>query len=94
MLKFDDIVLFEAIKQNGHLQEIVAIEEMSELIKEISKNLRGEDNYKNIVEEMADVFIMLRQLQMCYFIGFEEIQEVVDMKTERLKQKLNNTQEE
>lgn len=47
-------------------QQSVAIEEMSELTKEIVKNWRGEDNLDHIAEEIADVEIMLEQLKLIY----------------------------
>ena len=39
----------------------VCMEEMAELTKELSKNLRGQDNAAHIAEEIADVEIMLEQ---------------------------------
>ena len=44
-------------------QMLMVVEEMSELMKEILKNVnRGKDNVDQIVEETADVEIMLEQL--------------------------------
>jgi len=55
------------IANNGYvLQKIVAIEELSELQKEITKDLRGNANDEHIAEEMADVEIMLEQLKIMY----------------------------
>lgn len=48
------------------LQIIVATEEMSELTKELCKRLRGKDNIDAIAEEIADVEIMLAQLQIIF----------------------------
>lgn len=45
---------------------MLAIEEMAELSKELSKNYRGEDNVSAISEEMADVEIMLEQLKLIF----------------------------
>lgn len=42
------------------------MEEMSELTKELSKNLRGADNAKALAEEIADVEIMLEQLKVIF----------------------------
>ena len=50
----------------GKNQKIVAIEEMAELQKELCKNLRGEQNYSHLAEEIADVQIMLEQMIMLY----------------------------
>lgn len=62
-------------------QMLQVIEEMSELIKEILKNVnRGKDNIIEIIEETADVEIMLEQLKCCYNIK----QEVEDYKKQKL----------
>lgn len=44
----------------------VAIEEMSELTKELCKNGRGQENTTHIAEEIADVEIMLQQMVMLF----------------------------
>ena len=65
-------------------QSIQAIEEMSELIKELTKNInRGKDNREEIKSEIADVEIMLEQLLMKYEINREEVDEVKRYKIER-----------
>lgn len=45
---------------------ILAIEEMSELTKELSKYIRGRQNIGGICEKMADVEIMLEQLKIVF----------------------------
>ena len=50
-------------------QQLVAIEELSELQKAIVKFFRKPDNPKcaeDIAEEMADVYIMLKQLEIIH----------------------------
>ena len=47
-------------------QVMIAIEEMSELTKELCKNGRGQENTTHIAEEIADVEIMLRQMKMLF----------------------------
>lgn len=50
-------------------QMLQVIEEMSELTKEILKNVnRKKDNIAELIEETADVEIMLEQLKYCYQI--------------------------
>lgn len=44
-------------------QMFMAVEEMSELMKELSKNQRGATNLLELVEEIADVEIMLGQMK-------------------------------
>ncbi len=51
-------------------QMMMVVEEMSELMKEILKNVnRGKDNLAEIIEETADVEIMLEQLKENYQIA-------------------------
>lgn len=51
-------------------QHVVAMEECAELIKAISKYLRTEDidDVENLIEEIADVEIMLEQLKFIHNI--------------------------
>ena len=50
----------------AQVQVMMAIEEMSELTKELCKNGRGQQNTTHIAEEIADVEIMLHQLVMLF----------------------------
>ena len=72
------------------MQLNVAIEEFSELTKEICKYKRGSKNIPNIIEEIADCYIMLSQLQIIFNLDFTEIAEWVDKKVERLKGRLKD----
>ena len=59
----------------SEMQVIVAIEEMSELTKALTKYIRGDDAATisvNIREEMADVGIMLNQLSLIFGDTAEE----------------------
>lgn len=83
-------VVNNAINHYGHfMQRLVAIEEMAELIKEIIKSFRGEKNRENIVEEIADVEIMMQQLSLIYDCTFEVV-EMRRKKIERLKKRIEN----
>lgn len=70
------------------MQLNVAVEELSELIKEICKNKRGRDNRDNIIEEMADCYIMLEQLAIIYGIRLNEIVAMMYSKMQRLENNL------
>lgn len=60
-------VLGDAIQHYGtEAQQIKAVEEMSELTKELCKRLAGADNVLQIAEEIADVRIMMDQLEMMF----------------------------
>ena len=85
-------ILRAAQKEYGcEFEKYIVIEEMSELIKEITKDLRGQSNGKNIAEEMADVFIVLRHLELIYQ-NSDEVNEVIAQKIERLKTRLESEQ--
>ncbi len=57
----------EAVRTYGKQSQLVmAMEEMSELTKELSKSLRGTDNAEALAEEIADVEIMLEQLKIIF----------------------------
>jgi len=62
----------QSIKKFGRdKQLIIAIEELSELIKEITKYLRGIGNKQNISEEIADCSIMIEEIIQMFNINEE-----------------------
>nr|DAZ20920.1 MAG TPA: nucleoside triphosphate pyrophosphohydrolase [Caudoviricetes sp.] len=80
-----DEVVFKAIKTFGEdMQKIVAMEELAELQQALSKDLRGKDH--NVEEEIADVYIMLMQLELMY--DKTKIEEWIDKKIDRLDKRL------
>lgn len=53
----------KAIETYGEkAQKLMAIEEMSELTKEICKDFRGKLNREHLIEEIIDVIITIDQL--------------------------------
>lgn len=81
--------LKKAIETYGKdMQLNVAVEEFSELIKEICKHKRGRDNRDNIIEEMADCYIMLEQLKMMFGLEGAVIADAIDKKVKRLERRL------
>lgn len=82
-------ILERAIMEYGaYMQLDVAVEEMSELIKEICKYKRGNENYKQIAEELADVSIMIDQMKII-FGNANLVKEYRKQKLERLEKRLN-----
>lgn len=82
----------KAIKTYGEkAQKLMAIEEMSELTKEICKDFRGKLNREHLIEEVADVTIVIYQLLMMYKISDKEIQQMCERKMERLKERLEDS---
>lgn len=70
-------------------QLIMAMEEMSELTKEVSKDIRNMGDKEHIAEEVADVEIMLEQLKMIYEIK-EKVEDYKHFKVERLDRRIEN----
>jgi NTP pyrophosphatase (non-canonical NTP hydrolase) len=70
------------------MQLNVAIEELSELIKEICKHKRGRDNRENIIEELCDCYIMMEQIEIIFDISGEELVEMYTDKLNRLEKRL------
>lgn len=85
-----------AIKTFGkEPQKMMAIEEMSELTKAICKEARvklGTDEHRavkaNIVEEIADVFIMLSQLVEMYDYSGRGVETAIKEKTQKLEARI------
>lgn len=76
--------LQEIINNYGHeSRKAMLFEEMAELQKEVCKELRGKGDIQHITEEMADVNIMLQQMQLIYGITDEQVEQVVQKKIER-----------
>ena len=72
----------EALEMFGETsQKVMVVEEMSELIKELCKELRDRGNVEHIAEEVADVEITLEQIKLIYNIS--------DMVEEQKNYKLN-----
>jgi NTP pyrophosphatase (non-canonical NTP hydrolase) len=69
-------------------QLLMLIEETTELNKEIYKTLRGDNVRSHVVDEMADVIIMIDQTRLIMNITQEEVQEAVDRKLIRLNERI------
>jgi NTP pyrophosphatase (non-canonical NTP hydrolase) len=76
------------------MQLTVAVEELSELQKEICKHKRGEDNLQNIIEEIADCYIMLEQLSIIFGIDDKDMFHMIRNKADRLHDRLDAFGEE
>lgn len=72
------------------------MEECAELIQAVNKMLRYEDRpaepeyYANLVEEIADVEIMLYQLKVMFNVSDDEVFKVKIQKAKREKERLEN----
>lgn len=76
----------EIIKHYGKQHQLYkAAEELSELqtvvIQDANEN--GKVAINQIAEEIADVYVMLKQLEMIYLLDDRDIQPIIDYKIER-----------
>lgn len=84
-----------AIEKYGEtVQTFVAIEEMSELTKELTKHMRGESNKEAMTEEIADVYIMVEQIMYMNDINLNDVVEKMHDKLNRLKERMEKEEHE
>ncbi len=79
-------------------QSVVGMEECAELIQAISKIYRcgcgpdiPPDAYENLVEECADVLIIIEQMLEMYEIPDHELQRMVDYKCKRQEERMDES---
>lgn len=83
-----DNIFKTLINKFGDKQMVVAIEELSELQKELCKAIRGQKVKENIIEELADVSIMLCQIMIYFEIEEADVIKVMDEKIQRTMNRL------
>lgn len=74
-------------KYGAGKQMTVAIEEMSEVIKELCKLKRGIGNRDHLAEEIADAIIVLEQMRMIFNLN-ASVCDKMDEKIEELSRKV------
>ncbi len=82
------ILVFGAVNQ-----QVVALEELSELQKEITKLMRGQGGYMNLAEEIADVEIVIEQLKILYGVK-HNVDQYKAFKNQRLLELINEKSKE
>ena len=79
-------ILKKSIEHNGTETELVIImEELSELIQQVSKKYRGKNYAMHLLEEMADVYICLEELKLIAGISNDDIEAAMSVKFERIR---------
>jgi len=64
-------------------------EECAELILAASHfNRKRPDGEDNVIEEVGDVYLMIQQ--MMHYFGRDKVMEIVDKKSDRVRNKLNS----
>lgn len=78
-------------KYGKKAQVLQTVEEMSELTKELIKNInRGKDNESDITLEIADVLIMIMQLVEIYNIDGDKVLGAMEYKLLRQQERMEN----
>ena len=77
----------QMVEKYGDEQIVVAIEELSELTKELCKALRGQVNTQNILEELADCYIVLEEMKILFKITREQLDKQFWIKLLRTKER-------
>ena len=72
---------------------VVCMEELSELIKEVSKYIRGKGNKHHLTEEIADVLITIDELINLHDIREEDIQNQIIYKQFRAARRMQGLEE-
>lgn len=67
-------------------QKRMLVEEMGELLTAMARAPRGRATKEDIITELADVSIMIKQMALVY--GRDEFEQEVKRKIERLQEKL------
>ncbi len=73
----------------GHRNLIIVMEELSELSKEISKQLRDKGDQYNILEELADVQLGIYYVQEICGVNNDDLHKAMNIKMRRLEEVLN-----
>lgn len=68
-------------------RSVLAVEEMSELTKVLCKEFRFPLDLAAMIEEIADVTIMMEQLRLAYNIN-AEVAALMDYKVQRLRENI------
>lgn len=83
MLKYNPNINLILNSQSVDVNKTIVIEELSELQKELCKDLRGYNRREEIKEEMADVYICLQLLKEIYNFSDEDLEKMYERKMKR-----------
>lgn len=88
MLKYNPNINLILNSQSVDINKTIVIEELSELQKELCKDLRGYNRREEIKEEMADVYICLQLLKEIYNFSDEDLEKMYGRKMKRNIQRI------
>lgn len=80
-----------AINTYGYnAQRLMLIEEIGELLNAIAKLSRARAKIDDVIEELADVAIMVNQI--AFYWGWSDFNTIKEIKLQRLQERLNKHQ--
>lgn len=84
VIPYDKVLQIVDTYGNNH-QRYKAAEELSELMTLVLQdaNDNGKVSRGRIIEEMADVYVMLKQLEVIYHLDSRDLEPVIDYKLDR-----------
>ena len=89
-----NVVYEKAFQKYGTKKQlVVAMEEMCELTKELSKAIRGETDLDHIKEEYADVCVVLEQVAMIFDLKEKEVEKAPSKKMQAFQRILKMNEE-
>ena len=74
---------------SGFHNTVIVIEELSELIKELTKALRNKEDMTGIIEELADVSLGIDYVKEIFDITDKELEYARSIKINELQKKFN-----
>lgn len=74
------------VKWGDLAQKTVAIEECAEFINECAKDHRKRTSNEKMIDEIADVIIMMNQMALLY--GLDSVKERIKVKIDKIKKRL------
>ena len=85
----DNEIIKKSIDYDGkEKQSIVCMEECSELIQAVSKELRGKTDIEHLAEEIADVLISIELLKQIYNVSQSAIYYWINYKQTRMLERI------
>ena len=85
MINYEDFLTYIINKYGEQQQDIVCIEELSELQKELTKSLRGKENRQHLIEEIAHCYISIDMIKKTHNINIDEINKEIKKKINEYK---------
>lgn len=96
-MKINYEVLNRAIEIYGYDNQVrMLFEEIAELQNAVCKYLRGRCDKKtknNVIEEIADVFIIIEQFKIMFDLADDSIQEAINFKMNRLSERVEKLED-